>query len=123
MANVKVTFHDDGLRDLATSTAMRRTLDGMAFTITAHAVPHSGVDTGRLIGSMGHAVKRRNNTLVAQLGSGLGDGVAPVFYSSYNWSPGKPGGRRTRWRGTRPYAKALRELGIRFKIAPGGYES
>jgi hypothetical protein len=133
-----VEWHEDGERELLNSRGLRQKLDAVAFTITAHAVPHSGVDTGRLINSMGHTVKTDNGQLVAYLGSGLQDGTQPVFYWSYHWAgraapnqeslpkstdslpkrehPTRPGP-------TRPYSKALRELGINAHINPGGFES
>ena len=133
----KVTWNPDGERDLLTSREFRRELDRMAFRITAHAIPHSGVDTGRLINSISHSVKIDNGTLVARLGSGQGDGTEAVWYWSWHWAkqaPPVPAPRTAEVRGrkiphpprpapTKPYTKALRELGIPFTIEPGGYES
>lgn len=133
----EVTYHDEGEHQLATSLGMKEVLDALAFTITAHAVPHSGVDTGRLIASMGHKTEKDGDSLVARLGSGVADGVEPVWYSSYHWADREPPGgpptdrreiRRhiphpTKPAPTRPYAKAMQELGIVYTVNPGGYES
>jgi hypothetical protein len=132
-----VTWNDKGARELFHSPELRRVLDGAAFTVTAHAVPHSGVDSGRLIASMGHATKSDGKTLTATLGSGAQDGVGAVWYASYHWAdrpdPGaRPNQAEVRGRAiehptkpapTRPYVKALRELGVRFTVSPGGFES
>ena len=137
MSGVKVTWHEEGERDLARSRDLRQALDRMAFRITAHAIPHSGVDTGRLINSMSHTVKLDGGVLTAFLGSGLGDGVEPVWYWSWHWAkqaPPTPAPKTDEIRGrriphptkpapTRPYTKALRELGIPFTVEPGGFES
>lgn len=134
---VDVTWNAAGERDFAHSQQLRRLLDAASFTITAHAVPHVGVDTGRLINSMGHKVTSDGTSLVARLGSGVQDGVAPVWYWTWHWAKqpppgGAPSTKETRGRRiphptrpapTRPYSKALRELGITFTIAPGGYET
>lgn len=137
MAEIDVTFHADGLRALATGSAMRQYLDAVAFTITAHAIPHSGVDTGRLVNSMSHGLHTEGDTLVVRLGSGEGDGVQPVWYAPVNWAgdraapkpataeiPRKrPRNHQPRPTPTKPYVRALRELGITFQVAPGGRET
>ena len=133
-----VEYHDTGEHELATSAELRDYLNAMAFTITAHAVPHSGVDTGRLIGSMSHAIKTDSGSFVAVLGSGTGDGVDAVYYAAPHWagrtdpSADKPAtdevrGRRiphpTKPGPTKPYSKAMRELGITYTVEPGGFEA
>jgi hypothetical protein len=132
-----VTWNDRGARELLHSAEMRRVLDGAAFTITAHAVPFSGVDTGRLINSMGHTTKSDGTSFVATLGSGAQDGVNAVWYASYHWADrpdpsarpdqaevrGRKIDHPTRKAPTRPYTQALRQLGIRFTVNPGGFES
>jgi hypothetical protein len=134
----RTEWHADGLRALLTSGGMRQTLDGLCFTITAHAVPHSGVDTGRLINSMGHKIVELDGELVAKLGSGATDGVQPVAYWAQHWAgrdapnqaslpaTDESGPRRphtTRPAPTKPYTKALSELGINAHVEPGGFES
>jgi hypothetical protein len=136
MAAVELRWNEDGERALFKSAELRQVLDAAAFTITAHAVPHSGVDTGRLINSMSHRIEWDGETLAAYLGSGQGDGVEPVWYSTYHWAGeappnGVPRTREIRRRiphptkpaPTRPYTKSLAELGIEFTIAPGGHQS
>jgi hypothetical protein len=129
---VRVTVNQKGVDQFAQSPGVRQLLDALAFTITAHAVPHSGVDTGRLVGSMSHRVVPVDGVLEAQLGSGAADDVNPVYYWAYNWAgepaPNqeqlpKPGpgerlpSRQTQPRPTptRPYTKALDELGIDYR--------
>lgn len=135
----KVTWHEDGERALATSKGMRQKLDAISFTITAHAIPHSGVDTGRLINSLNHRVEEDSGELVAVLGSNAADpGTEAVEYASFHFAnrrdPGAPAltkKRLTRRRiphptkkaPTLPYSKAMRELGINYNVEPGGFES
>ena len=136
MADVVVTIPDGALEDLFSSREFRNALNKIAFTITAHAVPHSGVDTGRLINSMGHRVEDVDGHLEAVLGSGAGDGVEPVWYASYHWAAqadptARPDGRDirkhiphvTKPSPTLPYSKAMDELGINYDIEPGGFKS
>jgi hypothetical protein len=133
----QVEWSEEAERELLTSPELRRALDALAFTITAHAVPHSGVDTGRLINSMGHRIDREDGRLVAYLGSGAQDGVQPVYYAAPHWA-GRPdpNGRRatrpekrkriphaTRQAPTKPYTKAMQELGVEYTVEPGGFES
>lgn len=137
---MSVTWNDSEANKLFSSREMRQVLDGVAFTISAHAVPHSGVDTGRLTQSMGHSVEQADDGahLVARLGSGLGDGSQPISYWSYHWA-NRPApdqaqlaedklhlphrSHPTKPAPTTPYASAMRELGIDFQIEPGGYEA
>lgn len=129
-------INQDALEALFTSSGMRKVLDGIAFTITAHAIPHTGVDTGRLLNSMSHRVEKSGDHLEAVLGSGAGDGVEPVWYASYHWAaqedPGvRPSGPEirkhiphpTKPAPTRPYSKAMDEIGIDYDVEPGGFLS
>lgn len=132
----KVEWDDDAVEEMLTSPEMRRELERLAFTITAHAVPHVGVDTGRLINSMGHRVEIEDGRAVAYLGSGAQDGVEPVYYAIPHWSgrpdpegrrAGRPEKRKriphpTRPAPTTPYKKAFQELGITYTVEPGGFE-
>lgn len=134
---VEITWHPDGEDDLMTGVEMRRHLDRLGFTITAHAVPHTGVDTGRLVNSMGHVVEDAGDSLVLRCGSGGHDGVQPVWYALPHWAKERPDpraprtpelrGRRiphpTRPAPTRPWTRALRELGIDYHVPPGGIEA
>lgn len=135
----KVTWNTDGANELGTSRDMRRVLDAAAFTITAHAIPHVGVDTGRLVNSLDHDITNGKSSLVAFLGSNAGQaGVDAVEYASWHLANRPDAARATTGRReirrksiphptkkapTRPYAKALNELGITFTIEPGGFES
>lgn len=134
----RVEFHDDELTRLATSREMRRTLDELAFIVTAHAVPHSGVDTGRLVNSMDHRVEVVDGHAEAVLGSNASTGGDPVEYAAPHWAdradPAMAGRKSPELRGraiphptkpapTLPYSKALTELGIAFTVEPGGFES
>jgi hypothetical protein len=137
---VTTTVNQGAVNSFATSRPMRQMLDGIAFTVTAHAVPYSGVDTGRLIGSMTHTVTETDGQLVAYLGSGVGDGTTPVYYWAYHWagrpapdqdSLAKPGPGETlpsrphptKPSPTRPYKSAMDDLNVTYTVNPGGFES
>lgn len=123
-----LTVDHKGIGELFNSAQWGRALDKVGFAIDAAAIPHSGVDTGRLIGSMGHAVVKGDEALELELGSGVGDAVESVEYAFRNWADAKPGttGRAgypgDTWVGTKPYSKAFDELGIEWEIEPGGFE-
>lgn len=134
----RVEWHAEGEHDLARSAGLKAVLDAIAFTITAHAVPHSGVDTGRLVNSMDHGIDTEDGTLVAYLGSNAGQpGAQPVEYADYHWADKEAPdhvrriGKRlrksiphpTRKAPTRPYKKAMDELGIVYTVEPGGFEA
>ena len=135
----KVTWNTDGEKALATSKGMEQKLNAIAFTITAHAVPHSGVDTGRLINSMNHRVEEDAGELRAVLGSNAADAsTEAVEYASFHFAnrkdPGAPAikpKRITRRRiphptkkaPTLPYSKAMKELGINYTVEAGGFEA
>lgn len=130
----KIEWNKAAEAELLRSEGVRRKLDAVAFTITAHAIPLSGRDTGRLVNSMDHSITLDGGTLVAHLGSNASTGTNAVGYASMNWA-GKgewvtndERRLRRRRRGpnpgrkpvpTRPYAKAMRALGIRFKKNQG----
>jgi hypothetical protein len=139
MTEQRTTINQAAFDAFCTSDDLRKVLDAAAFTITAHAVPHSGVDTGRLINSMGHEVEAVDGVLEAHLGSGLGDGVMPVHYWAYHWAgvpapdqdrlpkPGPGESLPSRQNApkaspTRPYSKALNELGVTYTV-DGGVEA
>ena len=132
----KVTWNDAGAHALLDSQAVYEWADLLGFQITAHAVPHSGVDTGRLTTSMSHRVDVTGDDLVITLGSGVADGVEGVEYALPHWANVKddrPHTKQaeirkriphpTRPAPTKPWSKALAELGIDYTIAPGGHEA
>jgi hypothetical protein len=136
MAKPKVTYYKDAERVLATGPAMRDYLNRQAFTIVGHAIPHVGVDTGALINSLGHRIEEEQGVAQAILGSGAGAGVQPIWYASMhmagkmdpNVRAPKEGRRKTRPHTTKkaptkPFKKALTELGIKHKTLPGGFEA
>lgn len=133
-----VEWHEDGARELARSAGMKAVLDRIAFTITAHAIPHSGVDTGRLVNSMDHGTDVEDGTMVAYLGSNAGQPFTqPVEYADYHWAKKKAPDhvRRianrlrksiphpTKKAPTLPYKRAMDELGISYTVEPGGFEA
>ena len=137
MSKVQVIYHKDAERALLTGPELHAQLDRLGFTIVGHAVPHVGVDTGALVNSLSHRVEEKDGVLQAVLGSGAGAGVQPIWYASAHMA-GKtdptvqaPQQRPRRSRiahstkkaPTRPFKKALDELGIDYKVAPGGFES
>lgn len=137
MAKPKVTYYKDAEKALVTGPAMRKQLDGLAFTIVGHAVPHVGVDTGALVNSLGHRIEEKDGMLQAVLGSGAAAGVAPIWYASAHMAgvadptvkapAQRPSRKRrehpTKKAPTRPFKKALDELGIKYQVRPGGFEA
>lgn len=138
MAKPKVTYYKDAERVLATGPAMRDYLNRQAFTIVGHAIPHVGVDTGALVNSLGHRIEEEQGVAQAILGSGAGAGVEPIWYASEHMAgvkdpratppavvrpSRKPPGASTKKPPTRPFKKALTELGIKHKTLPGGFEA
>lgn len=135
---VKVTYFKDAEKVLASSQEMRQHLDKLGFRVVGHAVPHVGVDTGALSASLGHRVEI-NDEGVAQavMGSGAGAGVQPIYYASQHMA-GKPDptvSRPTQMKSrkkrdhptkkapTKPFKKAMDELGIKYTVKPGGFEA
>jgi len=136
MSKPKVTYYKNAEKALLTGTQMRRKLDELGFTIVGHAVPHVGVDTGALVNSLGHRIEEKDGTLQAVLGSGAGAGVQPIWYASAHMAgvadptvkapqqrprPSRP--HPTKKAPTLPFKKALDELGIKYTVAPGGFEA
>jgi len=135
-SDVEVTYDLSVERAMFASPQWRRFLDRLAFTITGHAVPYSGVDTGTLTQSMGHAIEAdTDGYLEAVLGSGAATGTREVWYAPAHWADKKPlltprrrAGRKrrehpTKPAPTKPYVNAMRKLGIDFDIEPGGFET
>jgi hypothetical protein len=123
-------------KQLLTSAEFRRFLDRIGFMIVGHAVPHSGVDTGALVQSMGHRVEVTDDGCELVLGSGAATGVEEIWYAAPHWAKQKPTKPRpanaksrkrrphpTKAAPTKPWSKALRALGIDYTVEPGGFES
>lgn len=140
MSKVKTVFNDAALQEMKDTAEVRKLLNKIGFTITAHAVPHTGVDTGRLVASMSHGVASEGGTAVLYCGSNAHDpDLGPVDYADVHWTGKKvearrPSVRLTALRGkrpkrpskktpTRPYTKALAELGINATAEIGGVQS
>lgn len=109
---VKATLDRAGLAKFAVGPDMRHHLTVVAAAVVARAVPKTGIDTGALRASMGYDITTDNRQLVAVFGSNLH--TSPLEYALHHWAPGKPGGRRRNWQGTRPWSSALHELGIPY---------
>lgn len=137
MGKVKVIYHKDAERALLTGPEMHRQLDRLGFTIVGHAIPHVGVDTGALVNSLGHRIEEEGGVLQAVLGSGAASGVQPIWYASAHMAgvadptarapQQRPSRKRrehpTKKAPTRPFKKALDELGIDYQVKPGGFEA
>lgn len=128
--DVQLFYSEQEERRLFRSTAWRKTLDRIAFTITGHAVPYSGVDTGALTQSLSHRVEPGSDgALEAVLGSGAATETAEVWYAAPHFAGRKPTipkplqvlrrrkrAHPTKKAPTRPYASAMRALGIAFTV-------
>jgi hypothetical protein len=136
MDNIKIEYDVIAEREMMKSPAWRQFLDRLGFTIVGHAVPHSGVDTGALMQSMGHRIEDGENGSELVLGSGAATGVQEIWYAAPHWAKQKPTMPRpanaksrkkrphpTKPAPTKPWTKAMRALGIPFTVQPGGYES
>jgi len=132
---VSITYNKNAEKELLHSSAWRATLNRLGFTITGHAVPLSGVDTGALVQSMGHSLVNTDEAYELVLGSGAASGVEEVWYAAPHWAKRSPLKRPDRTRSrksrphptkpapTKPWSKALRALGIAYKVEPGGFEA
>lgn len=108
-------INERGLEELLNSREYKRHLEQLGFRVLARAVPKTGVDTGLLRNSMDSAVVKGDRSLELHLGSNVSRTTqGPVEYAVHHWAPGRPGGRRAGWPGTRPWTRSLRELGIRY---------
>ncbi len=136
MAAFDIEYDELAEREMMRSAAWRQFLDRLGFTIVGHAVPHSGVDTGALVQSMGHRIEDGVNGSELVLGSGAATGVQEVWYAAPHWAKQKPQVARpvnaksrkrrphpTKPAPTKPWTKALRALGVPFTVEPGGFES
>jgi hypothetical protein len=138
MARPRITYHKDAEKALVESQEMRSHLDRLAFAIVGNAVPHVGVDTGALINSLGHRIEKSGDgSLVAILVSGAADGVQPIYYAAPHMAgvtdptvkaprnaPSRPKrDHPTTKAPTRPFKKALDQMGIKYRVRPGGFEA
>jgi hypothetical protein len=136
MASFEITYDEIAEREMMKSSAWRQFLDRLGFTIVGHAVPHSGVDTGALMQSMGHRVEDNGGGAELVLGSGAATGVQEIWYAAPHWAKQKPTMPRplnaksrkkrphpTKPAPTKPWTKAMRALGVPFTVEPGGFES
>lgn len=136
MDDVTVEYDKIAEKQLLTSPEFRRFLNRLGFTIVGHAVPHSGVDTGSLVQSMGHRVEDTADGPELVLGSGAATGVQEIWYAAPHWAKKKPLIPRpanaksrkkrphpTKPAPTRPWTKAMKALGISYTVEPGGFES
>lgn len=104
------------------SREMRTWMRNIGVAIQSRAVPKTGIDTGLLRSSMDFEVIVEDGSAVVVFGSNVSKaGMSPVEYAMWHWAPGKPGGRRARWQGTRPWSRSFRELGIPY-TAPKGFD-
>lgn len=134
--DVEVEIDEQEMRKLFGDADWRRIAETAALGILGHAIPHSGVDYGELVGSMNHdLVEGEGGVIEAVLGSNADTGT-PTAHAAANWGGPethkeygeKPDGdRRPRKKRpheikdvpTTPWTKALRELGIEFETEPG----
>lgn len=136
MDDIKIEYDVIAEREMMKSPAWRQFLDRLGFTIVGHAVPHSGVDTGALMQSMGHRIEDGENGSELVLGSGAATGVQEIWYAAPHWAKQKPTMPKpanaksrkkrphpTKPAPTKPWTKAMRALGIPFTVQPGGFES
>lgn len=134
--DVHITYDDLVEKQILHGAAWRQQLERLGFMIVGAAVPHSGVDTGALIQSMGHRVEDGGSGLELVLGSGAATGVQEIWYAAPHWAKQKPttpkpGGAKSRKRRphptkpapTLPWTKALTSLRIPFTVEPGGFPS
>jgi hypothetical protein len=111
-----VKIDDKELAKLLTGQPMRRNLERTGMQVLARAVPKTGIDTGLLRNSMDAQVVRKGNTLELHLGSNVSrPGQGQVEYAIAHWAPSK----KRRWAGTRPWTRALKELGITYTNSRG----
>lgn len=110
-----VEINDAEWEKLAAGDDLRDLLEQIGGAITPRAIAKTGRRTGRLRANMGHAIIEDEDGVVIQFGAGVAPGTEPVDYDVPHWAPGKPGGPRASWPGTRPWTETLRELGIEYE--------
>jgi hypothetical protein len=137
MARPRVTYHKDAEKAIVSGHEMRQHLDRLGFTIVGNAVPHVGVDTGALVNSLGHRIDQTGNGLELVMGSGAADGVQSIYYAAPHMAgvtdpsaraprnaPSRPKRPHpTKKAPTRPFKKALDQMGIKYRVRPGGFEA
>jgi len=128
---IKVTVDDAVLSNLLNGREMVDVLTQVSTSINAAARTYTGVFTGELYDSMQYAVSETTTGAEATLGSGAEDNN-PVAQAALNWYGHEdPNGLTVRedyprWEPdhevkphpTRPYEKALEELGVEYTVAP-----
>jgi len=133
---VTVSYDNEAEKEMLRSASFRQFFDRLGFTIVGHAVPHSGVDTGALMQSMGHRIEITDDGCELVLGSGAATGVEEIWYAAAHWAKQKPTKPRpanaksrkrrphpTKPAPTKPWSKAMNALGIDYTVEPGGFES
>ncbi|WP_373070133.1 hypothetical protein [Gemmatimonas sp.] len=112
-ADIEITVDAKTIAGILSSPDARQALDELGVAILARAIPYTGQDSGILRASMRTEV-RDTDTGIELIGG------SNVEYAIDHWAPGKPGGRRAGWAGTRPWTRALADLGITHD-EPKGY--
>lgn len=134
--DIRIDYDSMIEKQMLLDPAFRNHLERLGFTIAGAAVPHSGVDTGALIQSIGHRVESGVEGLELVLGSGAATGVQEIWYAAPHWAKQKPTmpkpanakSRKRRPHPTKkaptlPFTKALGSLGIPFTVEPQGFPS
>ena len=134
--DIEITYDSMLEKQMLSSSDFRNHIEKIGFTVVGAAVPHSGVDTGALMQSMGHRVESGVDGLELVLGSGAATGVQEIWYAAPHLSKqksliSKPSNAKSRKRRphptkpgpTLPWTKALGSLMIPFTIEPGGFPS
>lgn len=137
----EIHIDDKAVAEMLASAQAVKFLDMLGHIITAHAVPHSGVDTGRLIASMGHRVNVGDDGVpVLTVGSNASENIHSVYYALPHWGgvtdehhaakaaqAAEPSRKRVPHSTTEapatPYTKAFAEIGIPGPaLTPDGVE-
>lgn len=113
-----VEIDESAFREFITGFDVKEALELIGAAIETRAIPKMGYDSGDLQGNSRAVVLETTDGLVLTFGTGL-DGSHDIKHDIHHWAPGKPGGTRAQWKGTRPWSRALGELGIEFESTEG----
>lgn len=119
VVEITVEIDEAAFREFVTGFEFREGLEALGSAFLSRAIAKTGIDTGRLRRSMYFDVVDTDDGLAVEFGSKDAETGEMVPYAIHHWAPGKPGGHRAKWPGTRPWTRTARELGFEVEAKRG----